>query len=336
MRPIDGLLPWMSRLFGDYTTLSIFAPLLADWQRDRDAATKAWRRALRDVSGAAALGMTAAQVAVRLGLPRGLPGSDLRAIGATLALHAAFGLALGLAPVLIVPIVAGPARLAFLAWMAPAMLAVSLTVALLPTAAVIQRRSRHGWATRAPWLLAAVTLASMVALLAHIGWVTPLAKQAFRVRSLVASATVAAMSGPDGDVRGRRTAEHRAQGLPRGVNELTLTELLSTATPERVYPQVTPLVRRREAVLRFALVTVWPVAFALFGWRLARHRRTLGVLGLSGWWTLAVITSLTVSFGGFESSPRQLSAVATAAVAWLVAAAALRGHVRSEHATPSL
>lgn len=334
MRRIDGLLLWMSRLFGDHATSSILAPLLADWQRDRDAATTAWRRALRDVSGAAALGMTAAQIAVRLGLPRGLPGSDLRAIGATLALHAAFGLALGLAPVLIVPIVAGPARFAFLAWMAPAMLAVSLTVALLPTAAVIQRRSRHGWATRAPWLLAAVTLASMVALLAHIGWVTPLAKQAFRVRSLVASSTVAAMSGPGGDVPG--TAEHRAQGLPRGVNELTLTELLSTATPERVYPQVTPLARRREAVLRFALVTVWPVAFALFGWRLARHRRTLGVLGLSGWWTLAVITSLTVSFGGFESSPRQLSAVATAAVTWLAAAAALRGHVRSSHVTPSL
>lgn len=323
MRSIDGLLPWMSRLFGDHATSSVFAPLLADWQRDRDAATTAWRRALRDLSGAAALGMTAAQVAVRLGLPRGLPGSDLRAIGATLALHAAFGLALGLAPVLIVPIVAGPARFAFLAWMAPAMLAVSLTVALLPTAAVIQRRSRNGWATRAPWLLAAVTIASMFALLVHIGWVTPLAKQAFRVRSVLATSTLPPMRAPDRGAPPRHAIERQARALPRGVNELTLTDLLSTAPPERVYPQVTPLARRREAVLRLALVTVWPVAFALFGWRLARHRRTLGVRGLSGWWTLAVITSLTVSFGGFESSPRQLSAVATAAVTWLIAAAAL-------------
>jgi len=317
------LLRWCIETFGQGITERVFAPLLADWQRDRDAASTAWRRALRDLSGASALAMTIGQVTVRLGLPWGVPGRDLRAVGVTLAVHAVIGLAVGLAPFLLAPL-SVPLRNPLLVWIAPSMMAVSLTVALLPTAAVIHRRSRDRWAPRAPWLVAGVTIATMAVLLVLIGWVTPASKQAFRVRTLAATSTRSAETEPDGGGRLRRNTEQHARLLPRGVNELTLPELLASAEPRRVYPQVTTSTRHREALLRLTLLTVWPATFAVFGWRLARSRRSLGFIALSGWWTLAVVTCLFSTFGGLDSGPRQLSAVGAAAATWLIAALVLR------------
>ena len=305
MRFATHLLSVTARVFGDDLRTRVFAPLVADWQRDRDTATTTWRRALRDLSGAGALAMTALHVGIRLGAPVGLPGRDLTAIGLTFLACAAVGLAAGLAPFVLVPVVFGSPRDAFLAMLAPAMMAVSLPVALLPTAVIIERRARGRWEVRAPRLAAAITLASMCVLVAHIGWVVPAANQQFRVRSA-------------GSLEGGRV------DLPRGLKELTLPELIGVATPSDVYPVVTASSRREEAALRVTLVTVWPGIFALFGWRLAR-RRSRGALAIAAWWTLAVASALLVSFGAsLGQGPYQLPGVLAMAATWLLAAFALR------------
>jgi hypothetical protein len=293
-----ALLRWTSRTFGDDAATRVFEPLVADWQRERRGAPTVSRRVMRDLSGMAALVTTAAHMATRLAMPWHLPRRDVDAIGRTLISYAATGLALGLAPFVLVPIVSGPLRLAFLASMAPAVLAVSLAVALLPTAAAIARRSRGGWPTRAPWLLTLVTALSMAALVAHLGWVVPAVNRQYQEH---------AVSGGAG----------RVIGLSRDVKALTLAELVAGHPPAGVHPRVTGPARRHEAWLRLALATAWPATFAWFGWRLARYRRSLGVAAVAGWWTLAFITTLLVSFGG-------LGGVIVSAGTWTVAAAMLR------------
>ncbi len=313
------ILSWTARHFGDDITERVFVPLVADWQRERQAAPTVPRRLIRDLSGVAALMTTAAHVATRLSMPWDLPRRDLGAIGVTFVAYAAIGLAIGLVPFAVVPIVSGPLRLAFVAMLAPAMLAVAVPVALLPTAATIERRSRGGWEARAPWLLASLTALSMAALTTHVGWVVPAVNQAFRLQS------VSAFS-------------NRVADIPRGVKELTIAELVGDTTPAGAYPQVTGAARREEAALRLTLVSVWPAAFAWFGWCLARRRQPIGGVALAGWWTLAVVTALLVSFGGLSPEPRQLWSVSAAAGAWLFAAAILRRHTaaHSGHDVPAL
>lgn len=305
-RRSDTVLRWAARLFGAEMAARVFQPLVADWQRERQAAATAPRRVMRDLSGMAALVATAAQVAARLAMPWHLPRHDVEAIGRTLVIYGATGLALGLAPFVLVPVVSGPLRLAFLARMAPAVLAVSLPVALLPTAAAIARRSRGRWQTRAPWLLTLVTALSMAALVAHLGWVVPAVNRQYQEH---------AVSGGAG----------RVIGLSRDVKALTLAELVAGHPPAGVHPRVTGPARRHEAWQRLALATAWPATFAWFGWRLARYRRSLGVAAVAGWWTLAFVTTLLVSFGG-------LGSVIVSAGTWTVAAAMLR----HETAAPGL
>lgn len=300
------LLSWTARAFGEDLSRRVFAPLVADWQRDRRAAPTPLSRLARDLSGAGALAMTVLQVGIRLGTPMGLPGRDLTAIGRTFLGYAAIGLVVGLAPFVLAPGVFGPMRLAFLAMLAPAMLAVTIPAALVPTAAVIERLARGRWHVRAPWLTAATTLVSMVVLSAHLGWMVPATNQQFRIRS------VSALTG-------------RRADLPRGLKELTLPELIGVATPSDVYPVVTTSSRRQEAVLRVTLMTVWPSVFALFGWRLARRRVSGGTWSLAGWWVLAVVSALLVSFGAsLGQGPYQLPSVVAMAATWLLAAFALR------------
>ena len=300
------LLSWTARAFGEDLSRRVFAPLVADWQRDRRAAPTPLSRLARDLSGAGALAMTVLQVGIRLGTPMGLPGRDLTAIGRTFLGYAAIGLVVGLAPFVLAPGVFGPMRLAFLAMLAPAMMAVALPVALLPTAAAIERLARGRWDVRAPWLTAATTLVSMVILVAHLGWVVPATNQQFRIRSVTALA-------------GRRA------DLPRGVKELTLPELISVETPPGVYPVVTASSRRHEAALRVALMTLWPSIFALVGWRLARRRGPRDTRPLAGWWVLATVSVLLVSFGAsLGQGPYQLPSVVAMAATWLLAAFALR------------
>jgi len=306
MMSATHLLSWTARAFGEDITARVFAPLVADWQRDREAATTSWQRVRRDISGTVALGLTLAQVAAQFSTPWGLPARDLTAIGSTFLGYASIGLVVGLAPFVLAPGVFGPMRLAFLAMLAPAMMAVALPVALLPTAAAIERLARGRWYVRAPWLTAATTLVSMVILVAHLGWVVPATNQQFRVRSVTALA-------------GRRA------DLPRGVKELTLPELISVETPPGVYPVVTASSRRHEAALRVALMTLWPSIFALFGWRLARRRGPHGARSLAGWWLLATVSGLLVSFGAsLGEGPYQLPGVVAMAATWLLAALALR------------
>lgn len=307
MTPTMRLLAWTGRAFGDDIAQHVFAPFIADWQRDRRAVSTRARRLARDLSGAAALLATVAQVAARLAVPWGLPRRDMRAIGATLLGFTA----VGLAPFVLVPLVSGPLRLAFVGMLAPAMAGVALPVALLPTAATIERRSRAAWQTRAPWLLAGVTFLSSALLVAHVGWVVPAANQLFRVRAVTAF-------------------QNGSVDLPRGVKELTLPELVGDGTPAGTYPSVTAAARHQEAVLRVVLVTVWPAVFASFGWRLARYRGSRGALAVTGWWMLAVVTALLVSFGASLGPGRhQLPPVLAAAATWLIAAAALRRHASS-------
>lgn len=300
------LLSWTARAFGDAISTRVFAPLIADWQRDRRAAPTPLSRLARDLSGAGALAMTVLQVGIRLGTPEGLPGRDLTSIGSTFFGYAAIGLVVGLAPFVLAPGAFGPMRAAFLATLAPAMLAVSLPVALLPTTAAIERRAHGRWPERAPWLAATLILASMVMLVAHLGWVVPATNQQFRVRS------VSALAG-------------RRAHLPRGLKELTLPELLGARTPSDVHPTVTTSSRRQETALRVTLMTLWPSTFALFGWRLARRRGSRGSRSLAGWWGLAIVTALLVSFGAsLGPAPYQLTGVVSMALTWLLAAAALR------------
>lgn len=301
-----SLLSWAARAFGDDISSRVFAPLVADWLRDREAATTRWRRLQRDISGMVALGMTAAQVAARFSQPWDLPVRDVGAIGVTFLGYAGIGLIVGLAPFVLAPGAFVPMRLALLSMLAPAMLAVTLPVALLPTAATIERRARGRWPARAPWQVATLTLALMVLLAAHLGWVVPATNQQFRVRS------VSALAG-------------RGADLPRGLKELALPELLGARTPSDVYPTVTTSSRRQEAALRVALMTLWPGIFALFGWRLARRRGSPGARSLAGWWTLALVSALLVSFGAsLGPGPYQLPSVAVIALTWLLGAAALR------------
>ncbi len=305
--------PWHStilrrcvRAFGEDITERVFTPLVADWRRDREAATTSWQRVLRETSGAVAFGLTLAQIAAQFSSPSDLPGRDVRAIGVTFLGYAATGLVVGLAPFVLAPGGFGPMRLVFLAMLAPAMMAVAIPVALLPTAAAIERLARGRWDVQAPWLTAATTLASMVILVAHLGWVVPATNQQFRVRSVTALA-------------GRRA------DLPRGVKELTLPELISVETPPGVYPVVTASSRRHEAALRVALMTLWPSIFALVGWRLARRRGPSDTRSLAGWWVLATVSVLLVSFGAsLGQGPYQLRNVVAMAATWLLAAFALR------------
>ena len=307
MSPWDStILRWCVRAFGEGITARVFAPLVADWQRDREAATTSWQRVLRDTSGTVAFGLTLAQVAAHFSIPWGLPARDLTAIGSTFLGYAAFGLVVGLAPFVLAPGVFGPLRLAFLAMLAPAMMAVAIPVALLPTAAAIERLAWGRWDVRAPWLTAATTLASMVILVAHLGWVVPATNQQLRVHSM------SALAGRHAD-------------LPRGLKELTLPELFSDESPADVYPMVTTSSRRHEAALRFALMTLWPAIFALVGWRLARRRGPSDTRSLAGWWVLATVSVVLVSFGAsLGQGPYQLPSVVAMAATWLLAAFALR------------
>ena len=125
MMSATHLLSWTARAFGEDITARVFAPLVADWQRDREAATTSWQRVRRDISGTVALGLTLAQVAAWFSIPWGLPARDLTAIGSTFLGYASIGLVVGLAPFVLAPGVFGPMRLAFLAMLAPAMMPVT-------------------------------------------------------------------------------------------------------------------------------------------------------------------------------------------------------------------
>lgn len=305
MTPTTTLLTVTARLFGDAVADRIFVPLVADWQREWRSAPSTWQRAVVLGRGAAALITASAITAARLGRPWDLPRGDGRAIAITFAAYAAIGLVAGLSPFVLIPIVSGPLRLAFLATLAPATLAVALPVALLPTAATIEQRSRESWPARGPWLVGALCALSMGALMAHVGWLVPAANVEFRTRAASAAA-------------GREWAP------PRGVRELTAPELTGWVESADVGGDVTSATRRQEAMLRVTLATLWPATFALFGWRLSRYRGTRTTMGFTAWWCVAVVTVLVVSFGMLGPGSHRLPSVVAVAVTWLLAAALLR------------
>lgn len=306
---MTGMAPLLVRLasalFGDDIAERTFAPLLADWQHEWHAAASRRQRAVVLWRGCGGLLTTAAMVATHLARPWDLPRGDRRGIAITFLGYASVGAVAGLSPFVLIPIVAGPLRLALLATLAPAMLAVALPVALLPTAAAIERRSRQRWPLRGPWLLATVCALSMTALVVHVGWLVPAANAEFQARAAGA-------------------ATGRAWAPPRGVKELTAPELIGQAAPTDIEARVTTAGRRKEALLRLSLATLWPVTFAVFGWRLSRHRRVPSRSATAGWWCVAVVSTLLVSFGLLGPGAHRLPSVVATACAWLLAAALFR------------
>lgn len=257
------LLRWSAQVFGERVADRVFAPLVADWQREladasdrRGAASAVVRGSLAFLATAARC--TAAALASREVLP---------AVGVGV-LFALLGTALLALPFAVVNF----ARLPPALWplILPSLAAIAVPVAALPAALTLGAAVRADDVALHRLRAAALAAALVPVLLGCLGWVVPSANQAWRVE-------VAAING--------------RQGPPRSLRELPLHELTSAEAVATYGDAAGSELRKR---LRIPLI--WPPLLAMLGWHLGRHRGRAGAAALTGYWLLPALTLTVVSY----------------------------------------
>lgn len=300
----QAILRWTARTFGDDAAIRVFEPLVADWQRQwhTGGRTSAGRR-VAAVRGGIAFVRTCLIVGWQTGRPM-----HMHARARVMVIVTAIGFASIGASALLLGFLnqLSTMRGAALAALAPALFAVTVPLALLPAAAVLARTSRESDSAYARWFLVRLVAGSMGLMSLGLAYVVPATNIHFR--RVMAS-----------HVAGRDVTP------PRGLKELSASELARFDDTREVFVDDSRERAREELALRATVALGWPVAFAVFGWRLARARQILSARAVLGWWTLALVTTLLISSG--ERQTREqfgLLTVLIPAAMWMAAALMLR------------
>lgn len=292
MTPGRRIVDLAAGVFGADVAARVFEPLVADWMQESASAPTRAQRALSQAQGWAALSTASLRVAVRLAVPRRDDTPRIRRGFAVLAAYAGLGAALQL------PLFMSYAdtTLVFLRHailLAPALVGFSIPLAWLPVAMRAGVDARRFDTARQRWFLAGATFVCVLGLTALNGFVTPAANQAWRE----------AIAGHD---------------LAPGLRELPLPHLAdaaSTGVPTAA----------RELRDKLVVSVAWPVALALFGWRLGRRYERLPRRSLMEWWALAAVlvagVELVKHAPNYDQAPW---AWPTFAGLWVLAALALR------------
>lgn len=259
-RPADRVVRWAAICFGDDAAHRVFEPLVADWQREWAALPNGLPRLRSWLSGGVALVITAALTFVEAAAPWRHDADVRRPTTRIITAFAAVGILILMAPFL--RYLHDPLRgTLLLALIAPSSLPLALAFALLPAAmycgsapAGVSRAFRRLY-------LVGLVCAVVALVLALVGWLSPIANQAWR-ETIV------------------------GRPLGRSIRELLLPELWrGDAFVEQGAQNL-----GAELRIRLVLVFAWPASLAIFGWRLGRRRRTAGAGAMTFWWAFAAVT----------------------------------------------
>jgi hypothetical protein len=300
-RPADRVVRVTARCFGADVAERVFEPLVADWQREMTALPRGLPRVRSWMSGGAALLITAA-IAFAEGVAPWRHDAGVRR--RTTLVIAAFASAGAL--ILTLPYLRylhdPPRGLVLLALLAPSSASLALSFALLPAGMLCGSVPETGLRARRRLYLVGLVCAVVALSLALIGWIGPIANQAWRE---------AIFGRPIG----------------RGIRELLLPELWGRDA--FADPGARNLVELR---VRLALVFAWPASLAILGWRLGRHRRASSVGAMTFWWIFAAV--MIVATEPTRHVGRELPWLLMPVV-WVLAASALgpRKHVSTDDAS---
>ncbi len=252
--PFAAILRAAAWLFGDDTSARVFAPFAADWDHQQRHASTSWRRGLIAARWTLALVTTAACMSWRHASP------GWRAARA-LGLFSAVGTAMLIAPFFRHLPFGPPHAVRLVGYLTPQAVALAVPFALLPAAILLGAAATPEGAGRLRRRLCAVVAGIVLVTTINLAWVVPEANQAFRETSRTAMGITTA-------------------SLPRGVRELGIADLWHA----RVVP---PGAARGELHAKAAIAVAWPMALALLGWRLGRHRQSAPGGALLFWWIVA-------------------------------------------------
>jgi hypothetical protein len=284
------ILHWATRLFGEDVSGRIVAPLLADWSHEQRQTATSWRRGLNTSRWTLALITTAAGVSWR----HASPGWRATRV---LGLFSAVGTVVLIAPFFQYLPSGSPQAARLAGYLTPQALALAVPFSVLPVAMVLGAAATHVSVGHLRRQLIAVVAGIVLVTGIAVAWVVPEANQAFR------DAAGAAVWKPAGS-------------LPRGVRELRIADLWHARG-------VDPGTARRELHGRAAITLAWPLALAVFGWRLGRHRQSAPWVALLFWWTAAAAI-VVVSEPARHTPYLRESPYLVVAAGWCLAALSLR------------
>lgn len=256
--PASALLQWSARTFGEDAAGRVFAPLVADWAGELEAAPSTAARRSAWIRGAAAFARCALLVGATEAWPRR---EDQRDLAHSLAAAGGF-LVLGIG-VLMTPYLPwwldrGREFLPVLSHLVLIALAFALPFALLPAALLLGSRATGPGAWRARAALAGGVVAVTMCLAVWQGW------------------AVSALYRDFG-----HQMDRARPGVPAAYNAPAL-RIASLGYPQEAFRG--PVERRRRAATTF----IWPAALVFLGWRVGRRWRRASVAMLAGWWLVPV------------------------------------------------
>jgi hypothetical protein len=316
----SATLRWCARAFGDDIAERIFVPLIADWQHEVHAHASARARALVHARWTTALAGTGLVVGVSLLLCWRVPREEARPVLRTVALAALAGTSVLFAALLMMVLERRPSYLTpvFALTLLANVATVAAPLSLGPGAARLAAMSGDRRARR--WFLAGLTVGVLTLQTLAVGWIEPAAR---------------ALNAPrhpqyvDGEPLGPSIGARSTPRLLLEARQGTGRWLGSPPT-------------RRVLVGRLAL-TLYPIAIALFAWRLGAGARISRAVAVGVVWLLPAGLLLTPSWlvfsyrvGGDYGTPAALlQFLPTAlllALAWWLGPADAEAHVSTlEH-----
>lgn len=287
---LASLVRWSARVFGDDVASRVFAPLVADWQRELEKAETPlllWallcRGALASVVACVVVG---AHIAA----------SSLRSMRRPSAVF--YGFTVACAAVLILTaFVPGAVRGAYpwhMAWlMLPAATVTATTLALVPFGMSVAGHTDAQARARARIGAAVATAGLSLVLFTLSGWAVPLAGRRWAVMESARTAT---------PVR------------PVSVRDSTVSALWQQSRSESSADAT------RELRRRLAVPVLWPAALTFLGWRLGRRLGPVDKAGLFGGWLAGAASVLAVALvyvrGGTPLEPTLLCFMVWIAGGW--------------------
>lgn len=264
MSPLESTpLPWCVRVFGDDIAHRIFAPLVADWQREVHAHASARARAFVHARWTTALARTGLVVGVSQLVCWRVPREEARPVLRTVALAALAGTCVLFAALLTLVLERRPSYLTpvFALTLLANVATVAAPLSLGPGAARLAAMSGDRRARR--WFLAGLTAGVLTLQTLAVGWIEPAAR---------------ALNAPvhpqhvDGEPLGPSIGARSTPRLLLEARQGTGSWLGSPPT-------------RRVLVGRLAL-TLYPIAIALFAWRLGAGARISRAVAVAVVWLL--------------------------------------------------
>lgn len=242
MMPGTRLMHFARRWFPSSMVSSVFEPLVADWQRQWNEATRAERRWI-NVKGSVAFAFTAIMLTPRLAVaPTAFRARPLALAGAFWLLTSCL---------LTLPFVQEGLPLKFIWLLLPGSLTLMLPFAILP-AIDAMRQDRQAPTPRERRTALTLVAVAVCGVAIGQGWLTPAANQ--RWRNQVMS-----------ELNGRPTV------ASRGVREVTTGELI--AGDVAILPALHGIPRVRELNMRLSLALL-PAVLAWLRWQSLRRPRT--------------------------------------------------------------